>query len=215
MNTPLMTLPGARPPRQPAFNAAVFIWMGFIAVFFFIGLATFPQQFYSASLLGLGWYPLYAMVNSIVAFLALLLIWSRQKWAFYLLCAQIAMGSLMVLTLPMSKDQALIGPVFLVALTWAMHVGGSASMWHQMFGSSLLPGFGLRMAPIRPAMPPNAAPPPVATPPRAAASPRATPPTAAGVDPFEQLRQLATLRDSGAITAEEFDRKKSEILKRV
>ncbi len=213
MNTPLIIMASERPPRQPAFNAAVFIWMGFVAVFFFIGLATFQQQFYSASLLGLGWYPLYGLINGSVAFVALLMVWLRQKWAFYLLSAQIAMGSMLVLTLPMSKEQALFGPAFLAVLVWAMHVGGRAGMWQQMFGSSLLPGlgFGQRLAPIRPAMPPTAAPQPPATPPRTAAPP----PPAPISDPFDQLRQLAALRDGGAITVDEFDRKKTEILKRL
>jgi hypothetical protein len=207
MATQIFPLPNTPPPRQSAFNAAVFIWMGFIAVFFFIGLLTFPQQMYNASLFGLTWYPIYTVLNSVIAFFALALIWVRQKWAYYLLSAQIALGSLLAISLPMSKEQALIGPIFLAALTWAMHVGGSASMWHQMFGGSLLPMFGRGFTPPPPAMPPNKN----ARRPVAAAASASTP----APDPMEQLRQLAALRDSGAITAQEFDAKKTEVLKRV
>ncbi len=206
MNSQIFSLPGTPPPRQSAFNAAIFIWMGFIAVFFFIGLMTFPQQWYNASLVGLTWYPIYTLLNSIIAFVALFLIWARQKWAFYVLCAQIALGSLFALSLPMSKEQALIGPLFLAALTWAMHVGGTTSMWQQMFGKSLLPMFGRGFTPP-PAMPPN----------KGVRRPPLTPATdaPAAPDPLDQLRQLAALRDSGAISTQDFASKKTDILKRV
>ena len=46
-------------------------------------------------------------------------------------------------------------------------------------------------------------------PPAAAPAPE---PTAAAPDPVEQLTQLAALKDSGALTQEEFDAQKAKIL---
>jgi Short C-terminal domain len=71
-----------------------------------------------------------------------------------------------------------------------------------------------------PAAPPAYTPPPVSAAPPA--TPVAPPPapvtTSGGADPaaiMEQIKQLAALRDAGALTAEEFDAKKAELLARI
>jgi hypothetical protein len=46
----------------------------------------------------------------------------------------------------------------------------------------------------------------------AEAPPAAPAPAAAAPDPIEQLTQLAALKDSGALTQEEFDAQKAKIL---
>jgi hypothetical protein len=46
----------------------------------------------------------------------------------------------------------------------------------------------------------------------AEAPPAAPEPAAAAPDPIEQLTQLAALKDSGALTQEEFDAQKAKIL---
>ncbi len=59
---------------------------------------------------------------------------------------------------------------------------------------------------------PVAAPPPVAVPP---SMPPAAPTTATSSEQLKTLEQLAALRDSGAITAEEYEAKKTELLGRI
>jgi hypothetical protein len=54
--------------------------------------------------------------------------------------------------------------------------------------------------------------PPTATPDDAST---AQPPSRADDDPLEQIMRLAELRDAGAITTDEFDTKKAELLRRV
>jgi hypothetical protein len=47
------------------------------------------------------------------------------------------------------------------------------------------------------------------------AAPPTAPPAASADDPYEALRKLASLRDAGVLTEEEFDAKKQDLLGRI
>ena len=77
-------------------------------------------------------------------------------------------------------------------------------------------GGGARFTSPPPQSPPNP-PPPSSAPSSASPTPSADAPhqSAGALAIMEQIKQLASLRDAGALTPEEFDAKKAELLKRI
>jgi hypothetical protein len=80
----------------------------------------------------------------------------------------------------------------------------------QHLGPNVVAGAYAPPAGVQPAPPP---PKPAPPPPQAAAPPPVNPAVETSV--FDQIKRLAELRDMGAVTPEEFDTKKSELLKRL
>ena len=205
-------------PRPPVFNAVSAGLLLLSAAWVLLIVATPPGP----TDMMVPWLRSVSLMQALIGAACVTLIWFRQGWAFYVYVGLVLLGVLLGLVLRYAIPLLLVGPVLLALYLWALHAGGTGSMWRQMFGGARAAGPGLAYG-AAPAMPPPlptfAVPsppaPPAPTPPRspAAPAPAAVPP--AGLDPLEALKRLGALRDSGAITETEFAAKKAELLKRL
>lgn len=193
--------------RSPVFNA-VSAGLLMLSVAGFLLVISSPP---GAQDMMVPWLRPVGMMQAMIGAACVVLIWFRQGWAFYLYVGLILFGVLLSLVLRQPWPYLLIGPGLLLLYLWGLHAGGATSMWRQMFGGAGLPGRGLAYG-SAPAMPPSlpasAAPPP-------AMPPAVRPAPAAGLDPLAALKRLGALRDSGAISEQEFAAKKAELLKRI
>jgi len=206
-------------PRSPVFNAVSAGLLLLSVVGFVLTMATPPGP----QDMMIPWLRPVGLLQALIGGACVILIWFRQAWAFYVYVGLVLLGVLLGLVLRYSLPLLLVGPVLLALYLWALHAGGSASMWRQMFGGARAAGPGLAYG-AAPAMPPPlptfAAPPmpprtPVAPTPAAPPAPAPAAIRPAGLDPLEALQRLGVLRDSGAITETEFAAKKTELLQRL
>ena len=201
-------------PRPPVFNAvsAGLLLLSVAWVLLIVATPPGPTD------MMVPWLRSVSLMQALIGAACVTLIWFRQGWAFYVYVGLMLLGVLLGLVLRYALPLLLVGPVLLALYLWALHAGGTGSMWRQMFGGARAAGPGVAYG-AAPAMPPPlptfAAPchrhrqSDTAPPPRTGRGP------AAGLDPLEALKRLGALRDSGAITETEFAAKKAELLKRL
>jgi Short C-terminal domain len=189
-------------PRSPVFNAvsAGLLLLSVVGLLLTLATPPGPQD------MMIPWLRPVGLMQASIGAACVVLIWFRQGWAFYVYVGLVLLGVLLGLVLRYAFPLLLVGPALLAIYLWALHAGGTASMWRQMFGGASASGAGLAYG-SAPAMPP---PLPAFAPPPPLPVARTT-----GLDPLEALKRLGALRDSGAITESEFAAKKAELLKRL
>jgi hypothetical protein len=204
-------------PRPPVFNA-VSAGLMLLSIAWVLLIVATPQGPVDMMV---PWLRSVSLMQALIGAACVALIWFRQGWAFYVYVGLILLGVLLGLVLHYAIPLLFVGPVLLALYLWALHAGGTGSMWRQMFGGARAAGPGLAYG-AAPAMPPPlptfAAPLPPnqnPVPPRAGAAMAPAAARPAGLDPLEALKRLGALRDSGAITDTEFAAKKAELLKRL
>jgi hypothetical protein len=153
---------------------------------------------------------------------AMMMIWYRKSWGVYLLLTAQVCGLLVGAITGTHWILLLVGLALVLAYYSTLFAGGAYSIWRQMFGGvgQLRRGTPYGMQPAPPPMPPRAAAAPrPAAPVAAPAVAPAVTPAASKVPPrtdaLETITKLATLRDAGLITPQEFDAKKAELLKQI
>lgn len=190
----------ANAPRPPAFKLATIVLV--IINLFGIVLGLISPQ--TAQDMMVPWLRSFNMIACGVTASGLLMMWFRRGSGLYLMLGAQMLAAVVALMTGTHWIVLLIGLGVLVLYVFTLHVGGAYSMWRQMFG-----GVGLLRRNALPAVPNRPAPP------RPSAPASAGAPAGATGSAVERLRQLASLRDAGAITAAEFEAKKTELLKQI
>jgi hypothetical protein len=211
MNTPAIDV--AALPRQTAFKFAtvILVIVNCAAILVALFAPQTPQD------MMVPWLKPFNMLVSALTAAGLVMVWFRKSFGLYLTASVTILSLIVGLMTGVHLIILLVSLGVFALYIFTLHSGGPYSMWRQMFGGvgQMRRGMPYGMPGAPPPPPPNVVtrapappPPPVATA-RTAASP------AANKDPFETLKQLASLRDAGVLSAAEFDAKKAELLKQI
>lgn len=203
------TIPLADIPRQPVFKAVTVGLLVLYVIGLVIALVTQPGP----QDMMVPWLRPVGMMQLLLSAACLILVWFRQGWAFYITCGLVLFDILLGLSLGRPWPLLLVSPVLFGLYLWALHVGGTHSMWRQMFGAAAQAGPGVAYG-FQPARPPQAnRPASVSAPPPAPLAPPPSIVAHSSMDAAEKLKRLGALRDAGVITPQEFDTKKADLLR--
>jgi hypothetical protein len=118
-------------PRPPVFNAVSAGLLLLSAAWVLLIVATPPGP----TDMMVPWLRSVSLMQALIGAACVTLIWFRQGWAFYVYVGLVLLGVLLGLVLRYAIPLLLVGPVLLALYLWALHAGGTGSMWRQMFGA--------------------------------------------------------------------------------